>query len=158
MCGRSSGSRVREDLYRRVILDRYQAPAHRGSLQDANACAEAHNPLCGDEITISARVDGNTIEEVAWEGMGCSILYASADLMADALQGRTIEEADRLFEGVEAMLQGSEGATLDLGELAVLDGVRRYPARVRCALLPWKTLREALGDRRAPLQAEPNEG
>ncbi|MEA2641084.1 MAG: nitrogen fixation protein NifU [Chloroflexota bacterium] len=133
-----------DDLYRRVVLDRYQAPVHRGPLADANATASAHNPLCGDEITVRARVEDGHIAEVAWEALGCSIVHASADMMADEVQGRQPDAIPELVARVGAMLAGSDEAADALGEIGVFRSVRRYPARVKCALLPWKTLAEAL--------------
>ena len=112
--------------------------------------SEAHNPLCGDEITISARLLEDSVSEVKWEGLGCSILYASADLMADATQGHGRAETIALIDDVVSMLHGVDTGE-ELGELTLLRAMQRYPSRLRCAELPWQTLRGALAGRPEPL-------
>lgn len=141
-----------EDLYRQVILDHYRSPRHTGSIPSPDATAEGHNPLCGDEVTIELDIDGETVADMAVRGRGCSISQASASMMADAVVGRTIEEAHRLTHRVKAMLDIEEGDPgLDperpgaaLGDLEALAGVKQFPVRIKCADLAWTTLEEAL--------------
>lgn len=141
-----------EQLYREVILDHYRNPRHSGSIQDPDARAEGHNPLCGDEITIELDLDGDTVADAAVRGRGCSISQASASMMADAIVGKTIGEIETLTHRIKAMLDIEEGdAGLDperpgaaLGDLEALAGVKQFPVRIKCADLAWTTLAEAL--------------
>lgn len=136
-----------EQIYKQVILERSRSPRHQGRVDPATVSQEGVNPSCGDELTLTLRVEGDRIVEAAFEGHGCAISQASADLMAEALQGRTRSEARTLAAGFKAMIRGEplpDG--LDLGELKALEGVRRLHARVKCATLPWTTLETALSD------------
>jgi nitrogen fixation protein NifU and related proteins len=135
---------VTEELYRQAILSRYRAPRHRRSLIDANAEASASDPLCGDEMTVSVRLEAGRIVEAAFQARGCSISQASADMMIDAIQGLSPSAAGRISRSFERFLKGDPDPEIPLGELEVLAGVRRFPSRLKCALLPWKTLNEAL--------------
>jgi nitrogen fixation NifU-like protein len=134
------------DLYRTVVLERYRSPRHRHPLAGANAEAHTHNPLCGDEITIQARIEDGRLTEAAFDAHGCSISQASADLMIDLTTGRSIPEVDALHQAFAAMLEPDNPgpAPKELGDAALLQEVRRYPVRVRCALLAWETLHAAL--------------
>lgn len=143
-----------EDLYRQVILEHFRNPRHRGSIEHADAHADGHNPLCGDEISLDLLVDGDVITEVKLTGQGCSISQASASMMADAIEGKTIAEARELIRKFKAMMdiEGSlEDVGIDpdrpgaaLGDLEALQGVRKFPVRIKCANLAWTTLSEAL--------------
>ena len=141
-----------DELYREVILDHYRNPRRRGSLPDPDAHAEGQNPLCGDEIAVDLRFDGDRVAEVRVAGQGCSISQASASMMADAIEGKTLAEIAELAHRFKAMMEIEEGdAGLDpgrpggtLGDLEALQGVRRFPVRIKCADLPWTTLAEAL--------------
>ena len=136
---------VLEDLYRDIILQHYQSPAHRGRVDEPDAEAFTMNPLCGDEMRITARIDDDAIEDVAFEARGCSISQASADMMADAVTGQNIAAASDVAERFRAMMADADGAAGDdLGDLASLQHVKKFPVRVKCALLPWNTLLEAL--------------
>ena len=134
------------ELYQQVILDHYKRPRNFHRLERANRKAEGHNPLCGDEIVVYLKMNGDVIEDISFEGAGCAISTASASMMADALRGCTRAEAEALFRGFESLLAGSAGEaeTAALGELGAFAGVRRYPVRVKCARLPWQTLMAAL--------------
>ncbi|MPZ15888.1 MAG: SUF system NifU family Fe-S cluster assembly protein [Chloroflexi bacterium] len=133
-----------EELYRDVILAHYRSPEHRGAIQEPDVSGYAHHPLCGDELSVAARVRGDRIVDAAFEARGCSIVHASADMMSDAVRGKTMTEAATLAERFQAMmLDSGDDQFEDLGDLAVFQVVRRYPVRVRCALLPWTTLVEA---------------
>ena len=143
-----------EDLYREIILRHYQSPSHRGRLADADAEAFAQNPLCGDEMRISARIDDGSIADLAFEARGCSISQASADMMADAVTGRALDFASELAASFKSMMSEPDGeAAESLGDLAALRHVKKYPVRVKCALLPWSTLLEALSTYESSLAA-----
>jgi nitrogen fixation protein NifU and related proteins len=135
-----------EELYRKAILDHYQRPKHRRALPDADLTASAADPLCGDEMLIRVKIDSDRIRDAAFEARGCSISQASADLMIESVLGATTAETEARIEAFEAMLQGASAPIEEqgLGDLTVLGGVRRYPSRIKCALLPWRTLRSAL--------------
>ena len=135
-----------EQIYKDVIVERSRRPRHRGVIDPHTHLQEGVNPSCGDELTLSLRVAGGRVEAAAFEGTGCAISQASADLMVEALEGRTVAEAHALTRSFKAMLRGEEGAGEDLGELRALEGVRRLHARVKCATLPWTTLERALAD------------
>lgn len=131
-------------LYEEVILDHNRRPRNfRRVPEGANRHAAGHNPLCGDQLTINLRVEDGVIRDVGFEGAGCAISTASASLMTESIKGKTIEEAETLFRGVHDLLT-KQGAAGNVGKLEVLAGVREYPARVKCASLPWHTLEAAL--------------
>ncbi len=139
-------------LYQEVILDHYRNPRHFGALDGRVRRVEGYNPLCGDQVTIYVRTDGERIEEIAFEGEGCAISTASASMMAEATSGLTVAETERLQELFHELLTGdgeeeNEGDGLldgELGQLEVLRGVRAYPMRVKCATLAWHALKAAL--------------
>jgi nitrogen fixation NifU-like protein len=134
------------DLYQQVILDHNKNPRHHHRLGDANHTAEGNNPLCGDRITVFLKVEDGVIRDIGFEGSGCAISTASASLMTAAVIGKTTAEAARLFDAFHAMVVDPE-APADpkaLGKLAAFAGVRGFPARVKCANLPWHTLHAAL--------------
>ena len=134
-----------KELYRDVILDHNRQPRNFGRLQDATGSAEGHNPLCGDQLSLTVRLNGERIEDIRFEGKGCAISTASASLMTEAVKGKDRAAARSLFEQVHALLTRSEGAAnASLGKLAALSGVREFPARVKCASLCWHTLNAAL--------------
>jgi len=136
---------VLEDLYRDTILKHYQSPSHRGRLADADAEAFNMNPLCGDEMRITARIEDGSIADVAFEARGCSISQASADMMADVVKGQALGSATEIADSFKSMMaQTDDGRSDSFGDLAALQHVKRYPVRVKCALLPWNTLVEAI--------------
>lgn len=135
------------DLYQEVILDHNRRPRNFGVLEDANRSADGHNPLCGDRLRVTARVEGDRIADVRFQGSGCAISKASASVMTEVVKGKTVEEADRLFERFHAMVTaplGTPVAAEELGKLAVFAGVAEFPVRVKCASLAWHTLHAAL--------------
>ena len=147
------------DLYQEVILDHSRKPRNFRVLQHAR-CANGHNPLCGDRVSIFLDLAGGVIREVSFQGNGCAISTASASMMTEALKGKTLEEAQRLFglfhdlvtTGSDAGLRETEEA---LGKLAVFEGVREFPVRVKCATLPWHTFRAAAeGGTNEPVRTE----
>ena len=133
------------ELYQQVILDHNKHPRNFGELDGADRHADGYNPLCGDRLALYMNLDGNVITEVSFVGSGCAISKASASLMTDAVKGKTLAEARRLFDEFHSMITSSETpANLELlGKLAVLAGVRDYPTRIKCASLAWHTLRAA---------------
>ena len=134
------------ELYQEVILDHHKRPRNFGPLPEANRHAEGSNPLCGDHLSVQVDVEGGIIKNVAFEGAGCAISRASASLMTDAVKGKTVEDAERMFGEFRQMVtSGVEDAVeASLGKLAVFCGVREFPSRVKCASLAWHTLHAAL--------------
>ena len=151
-----------DDLYREILLDHYRSPRNRGPLDGANARAEGSNPLCGDELALELRLDGEgRIDGVAFTGSGCSISQASSSLMTEYVKGRTAGEAIAGAESFRALMTGDGAAAAGLGDIEALAGVRKFPVRVKCAALAWKTLELALerrgaddGDARSPVTTD----
>ena len=144
-----------EDLYREIILDHYRTPRNRGELPPPAAHAVGHNPLCGDEIDVYLQVDGDTVTDVKVGGQGCSISQSSASMMSQAVKGRPVAEVRALVRRFKGMMsiedQGSDGeqvadVEIKLGDLEALQGVVKFPVRIKCATLAWNTLLEALAD------------
>jgi nitrogen fixation NifU-like protein len=134
-----------EELYKEVILDHYRAPRNKGRLDPHDVALERNNPLCGDEIELFVKFDGDTLEGIAFEGKGCSISQASASMMTEKVQGMAAKDAGELAESIKRMMAGEEDGDPDaLGDLVSLKGVVKYPVRIKCALLGWNTLIEAL--------------
>ena len=134
-----------DELYKEVILDHYRAPRNKGRLDPHDVSLERNNPLCGDEIELFVKFDGDTIEGIAFEGKGCSISQASASMMTEKVQGLSAKDATSVAESIKAMMAGeAEGDQKQLGDLVSLKGVVKYPVRIKCALLGWNTLEEAL--------------
>ena len=134
-----------DELYKEVILDHYRAPRNKGRLDPHDVSLERNNPLCGDEIELFVKFDGDTIEGIAFEGKGCSISQASASMMTEKVQGLSAKDATSVAESIMAMMAGeAEGDQKQLGDLVSLKGVVKYPVRIKCALLGWNTLEEAL--------------
>lgn len=138
------------DLYQEVILDHNRRPRNFHELAGASHSAEGFNPLCGDRLTLYLKVEGETIEDVSFVGSGCAISKASASMMTDAVKGRTVAEANRLFDRFHRMVTTPpDQAVEEMGKLSSLAGVREFPVRVKCASLAWHTLKAAMnGERR----------
>ncbi len=130
------------DLYQQLIVDHSRSTKFSGEAADHTHSLEGHNPLCGDQITISLRVTEGLVQEVKFQGHGCAISKASASLMCDAIQGLSVVEVARLFKKFHAQLTG--GPKHDLGKLSALSTVQAYPMRVKCATLAWHTMIAAL--------------
>ncbi|HET7757772.1 MAG TPA: SUF system NifU family Fe-S cluster assembly protein [Steroidobacteraceae bacterium] len=144
-----------KELYRDVILDHNRQPRNFGRLDGGARHADGHNPLCGDRLTVFVRLEGERIADIRFEGRGCAISTASASLMTEAVKGRPRAEVRALFERVHALLTQPDAAPdTDLGKLAALSGVREFPARVKCASLPWHTLNAALEHHAASVSTE----
>lgn len=134
-----------DELYKEVILDHYRAPRNKGQLDPHDIALERNNPLCGDEIELFLKFDGDDLTGIAFDGKGCSISQASASMMTEKVKGLSAKEAAALAENIKAMMAGeSEGDQATLGDLVSLKGVVKYPVRIKCALLGWNTLVEAL--------------
>lgn len=143
-----------EELYREVILDHYRNPRNRGHLVSPDATAQGVNPLCGDEINIELKFSDGVVSEVAVEGQGCSISQSSASMMTEAIKGKSRDNVEQLISKFRTMMSLDDGDDpgLDperpgsvLGDIEALQGVRKYPVRIKCASLGWNTLLEALG-------------
>ena len=135
------------DLYQEVILDHNRRPRNFRALPDATRVANGHNPLCGDKLRLYLRLDGDRIADISFEGSGCAISKASASLMTDAVKGQTIDDATSLFDKFHSIVTTPIDQAIDeesVGKLAVLAGVREFPARVKSASLAWHTLKAAL--------------
>lgn len=144
-----------EELYREVILDHFKAPRNKGRIDRPDSEADGVNPLCGDQIKITSLLDDTLIKDVKFEGHGCAISQSSASMMTAAVKGKTISEAIELTQRFKHIL-GVEGGTPhtngsvdmdELGDLAALEGVKKYPVRIKCALLAWNTLLQNLEQR-----------
>lgn len=134
------------ELYQQVILDHNKAPRNFRAVPEANRHAEGHNPLCGDRIDLNVKVTDGVIEDVGFQGSGCAISTASASVMTTVVKGKSVEEAERLFQAFHDMVVGTvepDRATLG-AKLVAFAGVKEFPARVKCANLPWHTLHAAL--------------
>jgi nitrogen fixation NifU-like protein len=145
------------ELYQEVILDHNKRPRNFSVLEDANQVAKGHNPLCGDNITVYLHVAGDTIQDISFQGSGCAISKASASLMTSEMKGKTLAEAETLFQSFHQLVTGDEATEEeleDLGKLAVFSGVRDYPARVKCASLAWHTVHNALQGKAEPAATE----
>ena len=135
-------------LYQEIILDHYRRPRNKGTLEAADEHVEIRNPLCGDEVELEVKFDGDTVAELRFTGKGCSISQASASMMTQAVKGKSRDEAAAIFHQFHRLVHGEAPADKTLGELRAMAGVSRFPARMRCALLAWGALNEALGRRR----------
>lgn len=135
------------ELYQQLIIDHSKRPRNKGTLPGATRTAAGHNPLCGDRVTVFLKLEGDRIVDVKFEGVGCAICTASASLMTEKLKGLTESQVQAMFHRFHDLLTGQPQGKSDfdeLGKLAALAGVRRFPIRVKCATLPWHTLKAAL--------------
>jgi len=133
------------ELYQQVILDHNKSPRNFRALDACEHEADGFNPLCGDKVHIYVKLDGDRITDVSFQGEGCAISTAAASMMTEAIKGKTVSEANALFDAYQRMVMGEEsGDTSTIGKLAVFEGVREFPMRVKCATLAWHTFRAAL--------------
>jgi nitrogen fixation NifU-like protein len=134
-----------DDFAREVILDHYQNPRNHGRLASPTLANRGHNPLCGDEIELSVAIADDSIREIMFTGRGCSISQASASMMTEMVKGQRLDAADAAVQSFTRKMASREPPPTELeDELDALQGVKKYPARVKCALLPWTTLRETV--------------
>lgn len=138
-----------DELYREVILDHYTRPRNKGTLDNADIKVEGANPLCGDELSIYVKLTGGTIVDVKFVGRGCSISQASASMMTEQIKGKTLDQARVLVGQFKALMHGDAVAEEDLGDLVALQGVRKFPVRIRCATLAWVALDQGIEEREA---------
>jgi len=145
------------ELYQELILDHSKRPRNRGELPGSNHQADGHNPLCGDRITVFLKIEGGRVVDAAFVGEACAICTASASMMTEKLKGLTVQQVETVFGDFHDLLTGHV-AVADvaqrLGKLAALSGVQRFPIRVKCATLPWHTMKAALDDRAEPVSTE----
>jgi nitrogen fixation protein NifU and related proteins len=134
------------DLYQELILDHKRQPRNFRDMPDATRMVDGHNPLCGDQLRLFVKVADGRVEDVSFIGVGCAISMASASMLTEAVKGKTVEEARRLFSDMHDLLTSGHPRTdpAELGNLGALAGVHEYPMRVKCATLPWHTLDTAL--------------
>jgi nitrogen fixation protein NifU and related proteins len=134
-----------DDIYKEVILDHYKSPRNKRELPGAELQCHANNPLCGEEITVFAHVEGDSVAEVTFQGAGCSISQSSASMMTEAVTGTSVDEAKALAGEFRAMMAGEVEPDEDsFGDLVALKGVVKYPIRIKCAVLAWDVLQDAL--------------
>jgi nitrogen fixation protein NifU and related proteins len=133
------------DLYSEILLDHYHLPRNKGELEGETLSVEGANPLCGDEITLHLKFDGETLTGISFTGKGCAISLASTSMLTEALEGKTISEIETWIANFRDFIRlGVEPAGADLGDIASLAGIAKLPVRVKCATLPWSTMKEAI--------------
>ena len=142
------------DLYQEVIFDHNRNPRNFRVMENADRKVEGFNPLCGDRLTLFLKMDGDTITDASFQGSGCAISTASVSLMTEIVKGKTEQEAEDLFKTFHEMTTGKDEHLEAVGKLAVLAGVREYPARVKCATLAWHTLDAALKNEQKSISTE----
>ena len=141
------------DLYQQLILDHNKRPRNFRVLPDANRTAQGTNPICGDNYTLYAKMDGDVVKEISFQGSGCAISKASASILTECLKGKTRDEVKSLFDKVHVMvLTGNMDG--DVGKLAALAGVHKFPVRVKCAILPWHAAMAAVEGRGETVSTE----
>ncbi|EQA60373.1 Fe-S cluster assembly sulfur transfer protein SufU [Leptospira alexanderi] len=135
-----------DSLYKEVILDHYQNPRFRGKLEPADLSEQGINPLCGDELELTINLDGDKIADVRVTGKGCSISQASGSMMAESIRGKTVSEAENILSRFKNMFLEGKDPKFDeeLEDLESMESVKKIPARIKCAVLPWNTLERAL--------------
>jgi nitrogen fixation NifU-like protein len=139
---------IEDDIYKEIILENYKATRNKRAVDGETNHAEGANPSCGDDLELHVRAADGRIDDIAYEGMGCSICCASANLLCDAVRGKTLGEAQAIVSQYRAML--TEDAQVefpdDAGDLEAMQGVRKYPVRIKCAMLAWNTLEHIMGE------------
>jgi nitrogen fixation NifU-like protein len=125
------------ELYQQVILDHSRTPRNFRKMETANRTAQGHNPLCGDNVYLYLLMEGDIVKDVSFQGSGCAISKASASILTDAIKGKSKSEVKALFDRVHEMVTTGRNDSAQLGKLAVFAGVHKFPARVKCAILPW---------------------
>ncbi|MFZ3591395.1 Fe-S cluster assembly sulfur transfer protein SufU [Bacillus sp. DJP31] len=134
-----------DTLYRQVIMDHYKNPRNKGSLEDGNITIDMNNPTCGDRIQVQMKIEDGKVAAVKFDGDGCSISLASASMMTQAIKGQPVEIALRLSKIFSDMMQNKEyDDTIDLEDIEALQGVAKFPARIKCATLAWKAMEKGI--------------
>lgn len=148
-----------EQMYQQLILDHAKHPHGRGLADGAAAESHQVNPTCGDEVTLRVHLDGDRVDHVTWEGQGCSISQASVSVLTDLVEGQSVARAEELGETFRALMHArGQGLSEDeedaLGDATAFTGVAQFPARIKCALLGWAALRDALAQAGVPTKEE----
>jgi len=134
-----------DKLYRDIIMDHYKYPRGKKKLDSADVTSEGKNPVCGDEIEVQLKLEGDKINDISIECLGCAISVASGSMLADTIKGKSLEEAKKMAAAIKAILKGEKpDGDFELGDLEALEGVKNFPVRIKCALLSWTTLIEGL--------------
>ena len=144
-------------LYQEVILDHYKRPRNFRKLDGASRNAEGYNPLCGDKVTVYVKLEDGVVRDISFQGSGCAISTASASMMTTSLKGKTVAEAEVLFQSFRLLVTGQPDTALDrveLGKLAVFSGISEFPIRVKCATLAWHTMLAALEEKSDTVSTE----
>jgi len=141
------------ELYQQLLLDHNKSPRNFRVLPDANCTAQGTNPICGDHCTIYAKMDGEVVQDLTFQGSGCAISIASASLLTESLKGKTRAEVKVMFDRVSEMLTTGDSEA-DLGKLSALAGIHRYPVRIKCAILPWHAVAAAVEGRGENISTE----
>jgi nitrogen fixation NifU-like protein len=137
------------DLYSEILLDHYRLPRNKGELESPTLSVEGANPLCGDEITLHLKFDGERLSEVSFTGKGCAISLASTSMLTELLEGKTVSEIEQWIGNFrEFIREGVAPAGVDMGEISSLEGIAKLPVRVKCAILPWTTMELAISQYR----------
>src|SRR5690606_6963569 len=136
-----------DQLYRRVIMDHYKTPRNKGTLENENVKIDMNNPTCGDRIQLTLQVEDGIVKDAKFDGEGCSISMASASMMTQAVKGKDVDTALKLSEIFSDMMLGKEyDDSVDLGDIEALQGVSKFPARIKCATLAWKAMEKGVHD------------
>lgn len=138
-----------DELYREVITDHSRDPHNKGRIDPADFVKHDHNPLCGDEIEVSGRIEDGRLADIAFEGRGCSISMSAASMMTDVMKGQDLARANAIIDSFKAFMMGKGDPEIpieELGDLEALQGVKKYPVRIKCALIGWNTLLQGLND------------
>ncbi|QGM29391.1 SUF system NifU family Fe-S cluster assembly protein [Bacillus sp. N3536] len=136
-----------DQLYRQVIMDHYKNPRNKGNIEDGALTIDMNNPTCGDRIHLTIQVEGGVVQDAKFDGEGCSISMSSASMMTQAIKGRNIDEALQLSHIFSDMMLGKEyDDSIDLGDIEALNGVSKFPARIKCATLAWKAMEKGVSE------------
>ncbi|QOS91449.1 Fe-S cluster assembly sulfur transfer protein SufU [Peribacillus sp. JNUCC41] len=134
-----------DTLYRQVIMDHYKKPRNKGMLEDGSMTIDMNNPTCGDRIRLTMKIEDGRVSDVKFDGDGCSISMSSASMMTQAIKGKDVDTALAISETFSLMIQGKEyDDEIDLGDIEALQGVSKFPARIKCATLAWKAMEKGL--------------
>ena len=142
------------ELYQQVILDHSRSPRNFRKMNGANRTAQGHNPLCGDNVSLYLLMDGDVVKDVSFQGSGCAISKASASILTEAIKGKSKSDVKALFDKVHEMVTTGRNSSAELGKLAVFAGVHKFPARVKCAILPWHAVLAAVEGKSEPVTTE----
>lgn len=137
------------DLYQQVIIDHSQHPHNCCVCESANHIKDGYNPLCGDKLTLYVKEENGVITDASFQGSGCAIFMASASMMTDVIKGKTVEEIKKIYQDFHVLVTSGDMTEIpkEVGKLAVFAGVSEFPLRVKCATLPWHTLKEIMNDK-----------